>query len=149
MFGDQSFLEWITKQIQNRFKCKDFTENWAEFLGMIAGKFICNKTGKPKMTMDANDYEKNINEVELTPDRERQEYSPLTEEEEAAFRNMLGKLMWLCRLTRPDLSFESAAAAQKYDEGVSINSEYNLEDVVQAHKDLEARKIIGPAVIIP
>ena len=30
-----------------------------------------------------------------------------------------------------------------------IFKKYKLEDVVQAHKDLEARKIIGPAVIIP
>ena len=130
MFGDQKFLNWFTSEIQNRFKCKEFTENTAEFLGMTLNKFLCKETGEPKLTMDANDYEKNISEVELTPDREIQEDSPLTEEEEAAFRNMLGKLMWLCRLTRPALSFESAAAAQKYDEGVSIESEYNLEDIV-------------------
>jgi len=32
---------------------------------------------------------------------------------------------------------------------IKIYKEYKLEDVVQAHKDLEARKIIGPAIIIP
>ena len=32
---------------------------------------------------------------------------------------------------------------------VKIYKKYKLEDVVQAHKDLEARKIIGPAIIIP
>ena len=32
---------------------------------------------------------------------------------------------------------------------IEISKKYKLEDVVQAHKDLEARKIIGPAVIIP
>ena len=32
---------------------------------------------------------------------------------------------------------------------IKIFKKYKLEDVVQAHKDLEARKIIGPAVIIP
>ena len=32
---------------------------------------------------------------------------------------------------------------------IEIFRKYNLDDVVQAHKDLEARKIIGPAVIIP
>ena len=32
---------------------------------------------------------------------------------------------------------------------IKIFKEYQLEDVLQAHKDLEARKIIGPAVIIP
>ena len=32
---------------------------------------------------------------------------------------------------------------------IEIFKKYKLEDVIQAHKDLEARKIIGPAVIIP
>jgi len=32
---------------------------------------------------------------------------------------------------------------------IEIFKKYKLEDVVQAHEDLEARKIIGPAVIIP
>ena len=32
---------------------------------------------------------------------------------------------------------------------IEIFKKYKLEDVVQAHKDLESRKITGPAVIIP
>ena len=32
---------------------------------------------------------------------------------------------------------------------VEIFNKYKLEDVTQAHKDLESRKITGPAVIIP
>ena len=32
---------------------------------------------------------------------------------------------------------------------VKIFKKYNLEDVIQAHKDLETRKIIGPAIIVP
>ena len=32
---------------------------------------------------------------------------------------------------------------------INIFKKYKLEDVVQAHKDLESRKIIGPAIIIP
>jgi NADPH2:quinone reductase len=32
---------------------------------------------------------------------------------------------------------------------VKIFKKYSLEDVVQAHKDLESRKIIGPAIIVP
>ncbi len=32
---------------------------------------------------------------------------------------------------------------------IKIFKKYNLEDVIQAHKDLEGRKILGPAVIIP
>ena len=32
---------------------------------------------------------------------------------------------------------------------IQIFKKYKLEDIIQAHKDLEARKIIGPAIIIP
>ena len=32
---------------------------------------------------------------------------------------------------------------------IKIFKKYKLQDVVEAHKDLEARKIIGPAIIIP
>tara|TARA_B100000315_G_scaffold85370_1_gene78208 strand:- start:596 stop:1570 length:975 start_codon:yes stop_codon:yes gene_type:complete len=32
---------------------------------------------------------------------------------------------------------------------IEIFKKYKLKDVVQAHKDLEARKIIGPAIIVP
>jgi len=32
---------------------------------------------------------------------------------------------------------------------IEIFKKYKLEDVIQAHKDLEARKIVGPAIIIP
>ena len=32
---------------------------------------------------------------------------------------------------------------------INIFKKYNLDQVVQAHKDLENRKILGPAVIIP
>ena len=32
---------------------------------------------------------------------------------------------------------------------IEISKKYKLEDVIRAHKDLEARKIVGPAIIIP
>ena len=32
---------------------------------------------------------------------------------------------------------------------VEIFKKYKLDEIVNAHKDLEARKIIGPAIIIP
>ena len=32
---------------------------------------------------------------------------------------------------------------------IEIFKKYKLEEVVQAHKDFEARKIIGPAILIP
>ena len=32
---------------------------------------------------------------------------------------------------------------------IKIFKKYNLDNVVQAHSDLESRKIIGPAIIKP
>jgi len=32
---------------------------------------------------------------------------------------------------------------------IDIFKKYKLDDVVQAHTDLESRKITGPAIIIP
>ena len=32
---------------------------------------------------------------------------------------------------------------------IEIFKKYKLEEIVQAHKDLESRKIIGPAIIVP
>ena len=32
---------------------------------------------------------------------------------------------------------------------VKIFKEYKLKDVKQAHEDLESRKIIGPAILVP
>ena len=54
--------------------------------------------------------------------------------------------------TRKELDEASKIMFEKIISGkvkIKIFKKYNLEDVVQAHKDLEGRKILGPAVIIP
>ena len=128
MFGDQKFLEWITKAIMTKFACKDFSENEAAFLGMTVKKELNFETGEQKITLDANHYEDGIKEVVLTPERYNDKDSPLDNKEEADFRENLGKLMWLCRLTRPDLAFEAAASAQNYSEGTVIEQNYKLDN---------------------
>ena len=40
-----------------------------------------------------------------------------------------------------------AVLSKKFN--VEISKKYSLQDVAQAHKDLEARILTGPAVIIP
>jgi len=54
--------------------------------------------------------------------------------------------------TRDEITEGSEKLFEKIMSGqvkIKIFKKYRLEEVVQAHKDLEARKIIGPAVIIP
>ena len=54
--------------------------------------------------------------------------------------------------TKDEISEGSEKLFEKVKSGqvkVKIFKKYKLEEVIQAHKDLESRKIIGPAVIIP
>ena len=54
--------------------------------------------------------------------------------------------------TREELDEASKLMFDKISSGkvkIKIFKKYKLDDVVQAHKDLEARKILGPAVIVP
>jgi len=54
--------------------------------------------------------------------------------------------------TKEELDEAASTMFEKIKSGkvkIEIFKKYKLEDVVQAHKDLEGRKILGPAVIIP
>ena len=54
--------------------------------------------------------------------------------------------------TREELDEASATLFEKVKSGkvkVKIFKKYNLKDAIEAHKDLEGRKILGPAIIIP
>jgi NADPH2:quinone reductase len=54
--------------------------------------------------------------------------------------------------TKKELDEASKMLFEKIGSGkvkINIFKKYKLDDVVQAHEDLESRIIIGPAVIIP
>tara|TARA_Y100000590_G_scaffold45040_1_gene47785 strand:+ start:1819 stop:2790 length:972 start_codon:yes stop_codon:yes gene_type:complete len=54
--------------------------------------------------------------------------------------------------TKEELAEAASIMFEKIHSGkikIEIFKKYKLEDVIQAHKDLEGRKILGPAVIIP
>ena len=54
--------------------------------------------------------------------------------------------------TREELDEASKIMFEKISSGkvkIKIFKKYKLEEVIQAHKDLEGRKILGPAVIVP
>ena len=54
--------------------------------------------------------------------------------------------------TKEDLDEAASTMFEKIKSGkvkIEIFKKYKLEDVVQAHKDLEGRKILGPSIIIP
>ena len=54
--------------------------------------------------------------------------------------------------TREELDEASKTMFEKISSGkvkIKIFKKYKLDEIVQAHKDLEGRKILGPAVIVP
>ena len=54
--------------------------------------------------------------------------------------------------TRKELDEASKIMFEKISSGkvkIHIFKKYRLDQVVQAHEDLEGRKILGPAVILP
>ena len=54
--------------------------------------------------------------------------------------------------TREELNEAAKIMFEKIGSGkikIKIFKKYKLIDVVQAHQDLEARKILGPAIIVP
>ena len=54
--------------------------------------------------------------------------------------------------TREELDEASKVMFEKISSGkvkIKIFKKYKLDEVVQAHQDLEGRKILGPAVIVP
>ena len=54
--------------------------------------------------------------------------------------------------SREELDEASKTMFEKISSGnikIKIFKKYKLEEVIQAHKDLEGRKILGPAVIVP
>jgi len=54
--------------------------------------------------------------------------------------------------TREEIDEAAKILFEKVESGkvkIEIFKKYKLEDVVQAHKELESRKILGPAIIIP
>ena len=54
--------------------------------------------------------------------------------------------------TREELDEASKVMFEKISSGkvkINIFKKYKLDQVIEAHKDLEGRKILGPAVILP
>ena len=125
--GDIRFMKWFEKEITTRFTCKKPEWNNAKYLGMRIRVHQDNT-----VTLTSDGYEANIGRIPITKERKAQEEDFLTEPEERAFRNVLGKAMWSARIARADLTYEVAAIAQAYAHGRKLVQEYEMEDLTKA-----------------
>ena len=89
MYGDKEFLEWITGMVQKKFVCKPPEKNNSVVcgLGMIR-ELLSNE--KVILRTSSRGYEDKINEIEMSPEDQKDENRFLTPEEVARFQKQLG-----------------------------------------------------------
>ena len=63
---------------------------------------------------DSNNYEGEINHIEIPHERTRHRHGALTEEEQSILRSELGELMWIARISRPGAIYDDSVAAQTF-----------------------------------
>ena len=134
--GCSEFIEYFQVQVRNRFKVKEPSINDIMHTGLRVRKCVGGD-----VVVTSEDYEKCIEEVEIRPERQKQLDEFLVEAEEKAFRSQLGKIMWLARITRADITYEAAAVAQAFAEKQVLEQDYEPENLEKINElDLEAAK---------
>jgi hypothetical protein len=121
--------------MNKRFKCKPCDKNNLKYCGLHI-----KWTETNEIEVSSDDYEKNIHELIVHPKRERDWNEYLTEEEEREFRKMLGKLMWVAKITRADVTYEVAAVSKAYDDAYELCQNYEMKDIKNHKKNLVEHK---------
>ena len=78
--------------------------------------------------LDANNYEDEINPIEIPHEWARHRSGASTEEEQTISRSELGNLMWISRMARPGAIYDAWAAARTSPEPKTIDSMVGNED---------------------
>ncbi|MCH2677777.1 MAG: hypothetical protein MKZ73_05895, partial [Alphaproteobacteria bacterium] len=119
--GVPEFIGWFQNAIKERFKVKLPKLNDILHVGLRVRKI---EDGSVMVT--GEDYERNIERIEIEPSRRKDINAFLVEEEEKKFRSQLGKIMWLARITRADITYEAAAVAQAFAESEDLEQNYEV-----------------------
>ena len=98
--------------MEEKFEVDTFEENKATYIGMEIEKI--DTPDFKGVILDSNNYEDEINRIEIPHRRSKQKDDFLTEEEQSVMRSELGKLMWLARIARPDAIYDASATAQNF-----------------------------------
>ena len=98
MAGNNRFRSVITKKLFRHFKFSKMEESKFKYLGCQIEKLPSGD-----ITLNQNDYIQNIKEVLLPPKRNS---CRVTDFERKEIRRVVGELLWVSLMTRPDISFE-------------------------------------------
>ena len=96
--GNNEFLKHLPQSLFKLFKFSKVEKGKFKYLGCEIEK--C-KNGN--ITLNQNEYIQNIQEVDCPTDRNN---CPVKEFERKEIRRVVGELLWVSLMTRPELSFE-------------------------------------------
>ena len=101
--------------MKEKFEVDSFEENDSTYPG---ARVLKQENGDFEgVVLDSNGYGGKISHIEISHERMANPDEILTENEQAALRSELGKLMWIARIARPDAIDDASAAAQTFSVG--------------------------------
>ena len=100
------------------------------------------KQHKDHITLDQHEYLKSIELPTMDARRMKESSSPLKEEETTILRQIMGKVNWVIRATRPDMSYEMVHISSKFHNG-------KIEDLKQAAKVMSKMQMNKAYIKIP
>ena len=101
--------EWTSKMVEEigkRFELGSVERD--NFL--YCGHRVIQDT-EGNITLDQNEYAANVKELYISPQRKRESRELVSEAERRQMRAFAGKIGWLSRMSRPDLTFSQIAAS--------------------------------------
>ena len=134
--GNNMFLKQIRLDLENRFDFGKYQDEVFTFTGVNI------QQKKNEIEIDQKEYARSIDEIVYY----KKNTGEVTPEEHKEYRGIVGKLLWLSELTRPDISYEVREVSTKNN-----NPTYNdinrvnkiVRKVKEDEKDIKF-KYIGP-----
>jgi transposase InsO family protein len=122
--GDGKFETDIMAKLKERFLAGKVAEDSFSYVGFQIHQ-------EPNsVTIDQNNYVKNIEINDVTPARASQKQSELNSQEHTQLRSLAGKLNWIVQGTRPDMVFDLVNMSIKFKSGKVV-------DLLQAIKAIK------------
>ena len=109
---------WHKKVIHSLFKTFDIRETHRGSFKYIGLNVIQTNEG---IIIDQQVYVDELESIDITAERAKQRYAPLTSEEKAKLRSVSGQLLWASTQTRVDAAFD-ACTISNYGKNPTVNS---------------------------
>ena len=134
--GDSQFQKEVIDKIHAEFKVGKNEKSHFMYTGF---QLTQHEQG---VLLDQNQYLCDMEIPEISSERCKEKYDPLTESEKTNLRKMAGTLNWVVRGTRPDLSFQQIDASTSFKDGI-------VGDLIKVRKTLVKLKENKAEILFP